>query len=49
MIRVCKENNVELFIVMQIRLNKTIEDLRRKIKEGKFGKIGIFSLNILYA
>lgn len=48
MIKICKFNNVHLFVVMQIRLNKNILDLRKKIKEDRFGKIGIISLNIFW-
>ena len=48
MIEICKDNNVQLFVVMQIRLNKNILDLRKKIKEYKFGKIAIIALNIFW-
>ena len=48
MIKICKDNNVQLFVVMQIRLNKNILDLRKKIKEYRFGKIAIIALNIFW-
>jgi len=48
MIKTCKHNNVQLFVLMQIRLNKNILDLRKKIKEYKFGKIAIISLNLFW-
>ena len=48
MIEVCKHNNVQLFVVMQIRLNKNILDLRKKIKDHRFGKIAIIALNIFW-
>ena len=48
MIKICKHNNVQLFVVMQIRLNNNILDLRKKIKENKFGKIGIIALNLFW-
>ena len=48
MIEVCKQNNVQLFVVMQIRLNKNILDLRKKIKDHRFGKIAIIALNLFW-
>ena len=48
MIKACKENKVKLFVVMQIRLNNTVRDLRKKIKEGRFGKIAVISLNLFW-
>lgn len=48
MIKICKDNNVQLFVLMQIRLNKNILDLRKKIKEYRFGKIAIISLNLFW-
>ena len=48
MIRICKEKNVRLFVVKQNRLNTTLQDLKRKIENGMFGKIGIISLNVFW-
>ena len=48
MIRTCREKNVRLFVVKQNRLNTTLQDLKRKIEKGMFGKIGIISLNVFW-
>ena len=48
MIRTCREKNVRLFVVKQNRLNTTLQDLKRKIETGMFGKIGIISLNVFW-
>tara|TARA_B100000886_G_C20424886_1_gene493428 strand:- start:1497 stop:2576 length:1080 start_codon:yes stop_codon:yes gene_type:complete len=48
MINKCLKNNVKLFVVKQNRLNTTLLDLREKIKEKKFGKIGIVALNVFW-
>ena len=48
MIKICKKNNVKLFVVKQNRFNKTLLDLKSKIQEGKFGKIGLVVLNVFW-
>ena len=48
MINKCKKNDLKLFVVKQNRLNSTLRDLREKIKEKKFGKIGIVALNVFW-
>ena len=48
MINKCQKNDVKLFVVKQNRFNPTLIDLRKKIKEKKFGKIGIVALNVFW-
>jgi len=48
MIRICKDEKVKLFVVKQNRLNSTLKDLKERIKQGKFGRIGIVNLNVFW-
>ena len=48
MINKCQKNDVKLFVVKQNRFNPTLIDLRKKIKQKKFGKIGIVALNVFW-
>ncbi len=48
MINKCDAKKVKLFVVKQNRLNPTLKELNSKIKAGKFGKIGIVSLNVFW-
>ena len=48
MIKICKDSNVKLFVVKQNRLNPTLQILRNKVKENKFGNIGIVDINVFW-
>jgi len=48
MVSVCKKNNVQLFVVKQNRFNKTIELVRKQLKQGRFGKLGMVSVNVFW-
>ena len=48
MINYCSKKKVKLFVVKQNRLNSTLLDLRSKVKEGRFGNIGIISFNVFW-
>src|SRR3989338_76213 len=39
LIRTCKENNVKLSVVKQVRLNPAVQILKKSINEKKLGKI----------
>jgi len=48
MIKTCKESHVKLYVVKQNRLNPTLQILRKKVKENKFGNIGIVDINVFW-
>ena len=48
MIRTCKEYKVKLFVVKQNRLNPTLQVLKKKIEENRFGNIGIVDVNVFW-
>ncbi len=48
MIKVCKESNVKLFVIKQNRLNPTLQILKKKVEENKFGNIGIVDINVFW-
>ena len=48
MIKVCKENNVKLFVVKQNRFNSTLQLLKKQIELGRFGKIALVSVNVFW-
>ena len=48
MIQTCKESKVKLYVVKQNRLNPTLQILRKKVKENKFGNIGIVDINVFW-
>ena len=48
MIEVCKEANVKLFVIKQNRLNPTLQILKKKVEENKFGNIGIVDINVFW-
>ena len=39
MIKVCKDSKVKLFVIKQNRLNPTLQILKKKVEENKFGNI----------
>jgi UDP-N-acetyl-2-amino-2-deoxyglucuronate dehydrogenase len=48
MIKVCKESEVKLFVIKQNRLNPTLQILKKKVEEKKFGNIGIVDINVFW-
>ena len=48
MIEVCKKSNVKLFVVKQNRFNSTLQILKKKVDEKKFGNIGIVDVNVFW-
>ena len=48
MIEVCKEANVKLFVIKQNRLNPTLQILKKKVEENKFGNIGIVDIKVFW-
>ena len=48
MIKICKEANVKLFVIKQNRLNPTLQILKKKVEENKFGNIGIVDINVFW-
>ena len=48
MIDICKRNKVYLFVVKQNRLNPTLQDLRKKIKDNMFGDIALVNINVFW-
>ncbi|MGM0608825.1 MAG: Gfo/Idh/MocA family protein [Candidatus Muiribacteriota bacterium] len=48
LIKTCDENNVELFVIKQNRLNETVKKLKNAIIKGRFGKIYYISCNVFW-
>ena len=48
MIKSCEMFKVKLFVVKQNRLNPTLQALKKKVDEKKFGKIGIVDVNVFW-
>ena len=48
LIRTCDENNVQLFVVKQNRLNTTMQLLKGAIEGGRFGKIYSAYVNVFW-
>jgi UDP-N-acetyl-2-amino-2-deoxyglucuronate dehydrogenase len=49
LISACDENGVQLFVVKQNRLNSTLQLVRRAIDKGRFGRIYMAIVNVLWA
>ncbi|HOE81595.1 MAG TPA: Gfo/Idh/MocA family oxidoreductase [Myxococcota bacterium] len=49
MIKACRENNVQLFTVLQNRLNPTVTLLKQAIDKGRFGKIHFVQVNVFWS
>lgn len=49
MIKVCKDNNVRLFIVNQNRLNIPVQKLKQAIDEGQLGKLILGTIRMRWA
>ena len=48
MVRVCDENNVQLFVIKQNRFNKTMQLLKKQILEERFGRIALVTVNVFW-
>ena len=48
MIEICERFKVKLFVVKQNRLNPTLQALKKKVDEKKFGRIGIVDVNVFW-
>lgn len=48
LIKSCNEAGVKLFVVLQNRLNSSIELVRRAFDEGRFGKIYMITSNVFW-
>lgn len=48
LIRGCDESGVKLFVVLQNRLNPSIQLLRRAYDQGRFGKMYMITSNVLW-
>ena len=48
MIKKCKKSKVKLFVVKQNRLNPTLQALKKKVCQKKFGNIGIVDVNVFW-
>jgi UDP-N-acetyl-2-amino-2-deoxyglucuronate dehydrogenase len=48
MVSVCEQNNVQLFVVKQNRLNPTVQALKQAIDAGRFGKIYTIHANVFW-
>ncbi len=49
LISACDENGVQLFVVKQNRLNSTLQLVKRAIDKGRFGRIYMAIVNVLWA
>ena len=48
MVAACKKNKVHLFEVKQNRLNPTLQDLKKNIKNNIFGNIALITMNVFW-
>ncbi|NMC28208.1 MAG: Gfo/Idh/MocA family oxidoreductase [Syntrophomonadaceae bacterium] len=48
MIQVCEEAGVRLFVVLQNRLNPSIQLVRRAFEEGRFGRVYMITSNVFW-
>jgi UDP-N-acetyl-2-amino-2-deoxyglucuronate dehydrogenase len=48
MVRACRDAGVKLFVVKQNRLNATVQQVKRAIDEGRFGRIYISTVNVFW-
>jgi UDP-N-acetyl-2-amino-2-deoxyglucuronate dehydrogenase len=49
MVRACDEAGVRLFVVKQNRRNRTLQLLRQAIRDGRFGRIYMVTVNVFWA
>lgn len=48
MVRACRDAGVKLFVVKQNRLNATVQQVKRAITEGRFGRIYMSTVNVFW-
>lgn len=48
LIKACDDNGVQLFVVKQNRLNKTVQLVKNAIEKGRFGKIYFSTVNVFW-
>jgi len=48
MVRACRDAGVKLFVVKQNRLNATVQQVKRAIEEGRFGRIYMSTVNVFW-
>lgn len=48
MVRACRDAGVKLFVVKQNRLNATVQQVKRAIAEGRFGRIYMSTVNVFW-
>ncbi|MBB4846200.1 UDP-N-acetyl-2-amino-2-deoxyglucuronate dehydrogenase [Paucibacter oligotrophus] len=48
MVRACRDAGVKLFVVKQNRLNATVQAVRQAIKQGRFGRIFLSTVNVFW-
>ena len=48
MVRACRDAGVKLFVVKQNRLNATVQQVKRAIDEGRFGRIYMSTVNVFW-
>jgi len=49
LIKACAENNVNLFVVLQNRMNPAIQMLKKAIDHGRFGKLYMIVANVFWS
>ena len=48
MVKTCKREKVNLYVVKQNRFNKTLKLLKKQISSGRFGKLSLITLNVFW-
>ena len=48
MVKECKNNSVQLFVVKQNRFNDTLQLLKKQIDKGRFGKLSTVAVNVFW-
>lgn len=44
----CKEKGIQLFVIHQNRLNDTVQEVHKALKDGRFGKIYMITSNVFW-
>ena len=48
MVKACENENVQLFVVKQNRLNSTLQLVKRQLQAGRFGQLAMVSVNVFW-
>lgn len=48
MVKECKKNSVQLFVVKQNRFNNTLQLVKKQIEKGRFGKLSTVTVNVFW-